>query len=525
MIRINEIRVEKDAGMAQVKKKAARILGLKPSEITDIRVLKRSVDARKKDSILEVYSVMAEVSREEMVLKNCKDRRVSRAIKEEYSFPSHGQSEAYNRPVVAGFGPAGIFAALLLSHEGYRPLVLDRGRSMEERTGDVNRFFESGVLDPDSNVQFGEGGAGTFSDGKLSTGIKDREGRKSFILDAFIRNGADPDIAVSMHPHIGTDRLRVIIPGLRREIEELGGEVVFGKKLEKLIIENGVIKGIIAGGEEIRCDDVFLCTGHSARDTFEMLSECKVALEAKPFAAGVRVSHKRRMIDEALGQESASYKLTYHCRDGRGVYSFCMCPGGYVIDASSEEGCLTVNGMSFSGRNGKNSNSAIVCTVGISDYSGFGEDALRGMRFQRELERRAYKACVEGPGLIPCQRYGDFRLDRTSTSFGEAEPECMGRYGMGNIRRILPEEICNDIIEAMPAFGKRIPGFDSDDALFSGLEARTSSPVRITRGEDMMSINVRGLYPAGEGAGYAGGIMSAAIDGMKAAEKYIKRYR
>ena len=525
MLKVNEIKVEKDSDICHVLKKAGRILGVRPEEIRDFKVLKKSVDARKKDNLLEVYSVLVSVDHEDRVLKRCRDKRVSVAEDKGYRYPEHGKEEAKHRPVVIGFGPAGIFAALVLAHEGYRPLVFDRGRSIEDRTEDVERFFETGVLDPDSNVQFGEGGAGTFSDGKLSTGIKDREGRKLFVLDAFIRNGADPEIAVSNHPHIGTDRLRKVIPGIREEIVKLGGSVSFGKKLEEFIIREGRIRGIRISGDIIECEDVFLCTGHSARDTYEMLLESGIRLEAKPVAVGVRAQHKREMIDKALGQESASYKLTYNCRDGRGVYSFCMCPGGYVINASSEEGHLTVNGMSYSGRDGENSNSAIVCTVGVEDYREFGVDALCGMRYLRELERKAYHSCSEGEGLIPCQRYGDFKDDFVSEEFGKVTPQCKGKYGMGNIRRILPEGICNDIIEAMPSFGKRIEGFDGEDTVFSGIEARTSSPVRVIRGEDMQSPEVTGLYPAGEGAGYAGGIMSAAIDGMKAAESYIKRYR
>ena len=525
MLKINEIKVEKDSDLSHVLKKAGRILGVRPEEIRDFKVLKKSVDARKKDNILEVYSVLVSVEHEDRVLSKCKDKRVSKAEETGYRYPEHGEEEAEHRPVVIGFGPAGIFTALVLAHEGYRPLVFDRGKSMEERAEDVERFFETGVLDPDSNVQFGEGGAGTFSDGKLSTGIKDREGRKQFVLETFIRHGADPEIAVSHHPHIGTDRLRKVIPGIRKEIEALGGSVSFGKKLEGFIIRDGRIRGIQVSGETVQCEDVFLCTGHSARDTYEMLFESGIELEAKPVAVGVRAQHKREMIDKALGQEGASYKLTYNCRDGRGVYSFCMCPGGYVINASSEEGHLTVNGMSYSGRDGENSNSAIVCTVGVEDYRGFGEDALCGMRYLRELERKAYLSSKEGEGFIPCQRYGDFKEDLLSEGFGKIRPQCKGRYGFGNIRRILPEKICNDIIEAMPSFGQKIEGFDDEDTVFSGIEARTSSPVRVIRGEDMQSPGIMGLYPVGEGAGYAGGIMSAAIDGMKAAEKYIKRYR
>ena len=518
MIQISDIRVPEGSDDRHIIKKAAHILGVRPDDIHDLKIVKRSKDARKRNNILDVYTVSVRAEDEEGLVSRVSDRSVSIRGEKAYSFPHHGERHAGHRPVVIGFGPAGIFTALLLAHEGYRPLVYERGKSIEEREYDVESFFRTGCLLPDSNVQFGEGGAGTFSDGKLSTGVKDRNGRKEFILETFVRHGADTAILTDSHPHIGTDRLREIIPSLRREIEALGGTIRFGAKLTGIEADTG-IKGIYINGDEyIPAGEVFLCLGHSARDTFRMLYDTGLTMESKAFAVGVRAEHKRRMIDEAMRQESAAYKLTYHCRDGRGVYSFCMCPGGYVVNASSETGHLTVNGMSYSLRNGRNSNAAIVCTITPEDYAAFGNDALAGVRFQKSLEKKAYEECG---GMIPYQRYGDFRAGRISEDFGEVQPACKGKYSSGNIRNVLPGYICDDIIEAMPSFGRRISGYDSEDTLFAGVEARTSSPVRILRGEDMQSLSIKGVYPVGEGAGYAGGIMSAALDGMKSAEAYI----
>lgn len=527
MIKVSGIRVPEGADTEHVRKKTAHMLRIKTEDMQDFRVLKRSVDARKKNEICDVYTVSFDAPDEKNTVRGCGLKNVSLIEETRYEYPISGVSMREHRPVVCGFGPAGIFASLLLSHAGCKPIIYERGCSMEKRASDVEEFFRTGLLNPESNVQFGEGGAGTFSDGKLNTGIKDREGRLRFVLETFVKCGADEDILTSSHPHIGTDRLRKIIPSIRYEIEKLGGEIRFESKVTGISVcdtekagKSMQLCGIrTEQGEDITCDSLFLCIGHSARDTFEMLHDTGVDMEVKPFAVGVRAEHERRMIDEAMRQEKASYRLTYHCRDGRGVYSFCMCPGGYVVNASSEEGHLTVNGMSYNARDGINSNAAIVCTVDPADFIEYGNDALSGMRFQRELERRAYEECG---GSIPYQTYDDFIKNRPSVSFGTVQPSCKGSFAMGNIRQILPDNICGDIIEAMPAFGKRITGYDRADTLFAGIEARTSSPVRILRDKDLQSINVMGLYPVGEGAGYAGGIMSAAIDGMKCAERYIR---
>ena len=521
MIKISNLRVPEGADIGHLRHKAAHLLRIGEDEMREFEVLKKSKDARKKNNIVDVYTIAVGTDNDERIVKRVNLSNVRIYEDEAYRFPKHGKIRSSERPVVIGFGPAGIFTALVLAHEGYRPVVYERGKSDDKRAEDANRFFETGVLDPDSNVQFGEGGAGTFSDGKLSSGIKDKEGRKRFILETFVKHGADENILIDQHPHIGTDKLQEIIPSIREEIISLGGEVHFGCLLDDLIVSDGRISGIVVsgrGGGIISCRSVFLCLGHSARDTFKMLYEKGVSMEPKAFAVGVRAEHKREMIDSALHQDKASYKLTYHCSDDRGVYSFCMCPGGYVVNASSERGQLTVNGMSYSARDGENSNSAIVCTISPEDYKGYGTDPLAGVRFQRALEKKAFEEC---DGAIPYQRFGDFKSGTASKDFGSVKPSCKGSYGMGNVRELLPDYVSDDIIEAMSGFGKKINGYDDPDILFAGIEVRTSSPVRILREDDMQSVNIRGMYPAGEGAGYAGGIMSAAIDGMKAAEAYI----
>lgn len=509
--------------MEHVIKKAAHLLNIRSEDIRDVKILKRSKDARNRNNVLDVYTLTLCTDNDKKTVRRCGRRNAVLYEEETYRYPARKASDSRQRPVIAGFGPSGIFAALILAHEGYAPVVYERGKCIEDRAEDVERFFETGVLDPDSNVQFGEGGAGTFSDGKLSTGVKDREGRKEFILNTFIRHGADEEILTEQHPHIGTDRLMEIISSIRREIESLGGEIHFNTALTGIDIEGGHLKGIRLSGDgkaSIPCQSLFLCLGHSARDTFGMLYEEGLRMEAKPFAAGVRAEHKRSMIDGALHQDKASYKLTYRCKDGRGVYSFCMCPGGYVVNASSEKGHLTVNGMSYSDRDGLNSNAAIVCTISPDDYACFGDDPLSGVRFQQELEKKAFEECK---GAIPYQRFSDFSENRMSVSFGAVKPACKGKYSFGNIRNILPSYITDDIIEAVPEFGKKIEGYDDGDMLLAGIEARTSSPVRMIRNkDDMQSVSIRGVYPVGEGAGYAGGIMSAAIDGIKAAEAYIQ---
>ncbi|MBQ9551111.1 MAG: FAD-dependent oxidoreductase, partial [Lachnospiraceae bacterium] len=418
----------------------------------------------------------------------------------------------------------------VLARAGLRPLVLERGQELSRRRDAVEKFRKTGLLDPESNVQFGEGGAGTFSDGKLNTGIRDKENRNRFVLDSFVKYGAPETILSDNKPHIGSDVLKSIVKNIRCDIIDHGGNVRFRSAFSGFETDkDGLLKGIyINDGEYMDCKRLILAIGHSARDTFEVLRNASLMMEPKSFAVGLRVQHLQADINRAMyGEEkgrvkrNADYKLTFRAPSGRGVYSFCMCPGGYVVNSSSERDMLCVNGMSYSGRDGINANSAIVVTVTPDDYADFGYGSfgvLSGMEFQRELERRAFS---EGKGLIPCQRLEDFRKNRLSNGFGSIKPQCKGGYSPGNLKNILPDIISSDIISAFASFGQRIGGFDSPDSLLSGVESRTSSPVRILRNENFIS-SVPGIFPAGEGAGYAGGIMSAAIDGLKCAEALLK---
>ncbi len=521
MIRVNQIKTEKGAGLSDVKRKAAGKLRISVNDIREIRILKHSVDARKKDRILDIYSVAVVTDlpegKEEKVIRRAASKDVLKYEPQVYHFPK-ASGERTLRPVIAGYGPAGIFTAYLLAMHGYAPLVIERGYEIEKRDMAVQRFFETGVLDPRSNVQFGEGGAGTFSDGKLNTLVKDEHGRSRFVLETFVRFGAPESILYDAKPHLGTDLLLKIIPAIRKETIRLGGEIRFEAELTDILIRDGALTGIEIGHtESLKTSALFLCLGHSARDTVRMLHRRNLVMEAKPFAAGVRAEHRREMIDAALHLEKASYKVTHRCRDGRGVYSFCMCPGGYVVNSSSEPGRLTVNGMSYSGRSGENSNAAVVVTVTPGDFGGDPSDPLRGILFQQALEEKAVGLCG---GRIPYQRYGDFKRGEMTEAFGAVRPMCKGAWAFGNLREIFPDHLAEDIIEGIEAFEKQIPGYASEDTLISGVEARTSSPVRILRDDSLQAQGIRGIYPAGEGAGYAGGIMSAAMDGMKAAEAY-----
>ena len=444
-----------------------------------------------------------------------------------YRCPECGGEQLDHPPVVVGAGPAGLFCGLLLARKGYRPILLERGQDVDARTREVAAFWEGGTLNPSSNVQFGEGGAGTFSDGKLNTLVKDASGRNREVLRLLVEFGADPSILYLNKPHIGTDVLSQVVKAIRAEILRLGGQVRFMSQVTDVELEEGRLRALMVdGSKRLKAEAAVLAIGHSARDTFEMLCSRGIPMEAKAFAVGLRIQHPQSMINRSqYGQDeveelgAADYKVTWKAASGRGVYSFCMCPGGYVVDASSEPGRLAVNGMSYHGRAGENANSALIVTVTPEDFPD--RTALGGMHFQRQLEERAYAL---GGGKIPVQLYGDFRENRAGAeNFGQVKPQFKGGYAFANLRELWPEELSKALIEGVEAFEGMIRGFSRPDAILAGIESRTSSPVRIPRDEGLES-PVRGIYPCGEGAGYAGGITSAAMDGLKTAEEIIRRF-
>lgn len=515
--------------MSVIKKYIEKKLKIKADDIRNIEILKKSVDARKKEQLSFVYQLDIECDNEKKIVSRYKKNDVS--LKEKKTIISKINDnippENKGQTVIAGFGPAGIFAAYELAKSGYKPIVIERGLDVENRKKTVEKFWNTGELDTECNVSFGEGGAGTFSDGKLNTMVKDRFGYNRKVLETFVRFGAPKEILYLQKPHIGTDKLADVVKNMRLEIERLGGEVRFGVRLDSIntekenetqkIVSVNVTDRESSQKQEIKCEKLILAIGHSARDTFISLHESDVEMQQKSFAIGVRVEHLQEMIgrnqygDMYKILPTADYKLTHQTKDGRGVYSFCMCPGGYVVNASSQKGMLAVNGMSNYLRDSKNANSAMVVTVGPGDYES--DDVLAGMRFQQKWEKKAYEAAG---GKIPVQLFGDFKKDRVSSEFGEVIPETKGEYAFANVRKIIPESVASSIEEGIMAFEKKIKGYSRDDTLLLGIESRTSSPVKILRDESMQS-NIRGIYPCGEGAGYAGGITSAAMDGIKIA--------
>ena len=539
MLRVNQVKIKTEHTEEQLRKKAAELLHITPQDILDMKIVRQSIDARRQPEIFYSYSLDVKVKNEDRILHRFRGRenQVSAQQPFFYNFPKPGKKLLEHPPVIVGMGPAGLFCGYFLALHGYRPILLERGKCVEERQRDVEDFWKTGRLNTESNVQFGEGGAGTFSDGKLNTLVKDRDGRNGAVLETLVKFGAKKSICYEAKPHIGTDVLREIVRNLRNEIVRLGGEVRFQSLVTDIEVRDGRAAGVVINGEErLACRQLVLAIGHSARDTFSMLYEKGVTMEAKAFAVGLRVEHPQSMINERqYGTENpgslgaAPYKVTAKSRNGRGVYSFCMCPGGYVVNASSEEGRTAVNGMSYSGRDGVNANSAVIVTVTPED---FGSDhPLAGVAFQRRLEEKAFEL---GQGRIPVQRYGEFR-ERVTGKAGTrqpkaqpcntpqegenpVEPQCRGEYVWADLSSLLPKECNEAFIDGMESFGRQIRGFDRPDAVLLGVESRTSSPVRIRRDETMQS-EIRGLYPCGEGAGYAGGITSAAMDGLRVAEQ------
>ncbi len=492
--------------------------GLRRSQARELRVARRSVDARKKDRIRIVYTVAIQVE-EGTPVRLGKDVRIQ-APQSLDVLP--GTRPMKNRPVIAGFGPAGMFCGLLLARKGYRPVILERGPAMARRVAAVDAFFRGGPLDENGNIQFGEGGAGTFSDGKLTTRIGDPRCR--YVLEEFVRLGAPEELLWEQKPHVGTDRLRQVVVGLRQEIEKLGGEVRFGARLEGIALENGAVAGVTAGGVPIPAENLVLAVGHSARDTFAMLRELGLEMTAKPFSVGVRVEHLQGEIDKGLYGRWAGhpllpkgeYQLSHRDREGRAVYTFCMCPGGVVVPAASVEGTVVTNGMSYYSRDGVNANAALVASV---DSRDFGDDPMEALTWQEGLEKAAWR--LTGSYRAPAQTAGEFLAGRPGFAAGRVAPSYAIGVEGASFDTLFPPRVAAQLRLGLRVFGRRLPGFDAPDSFLTGPETRTSSPVRVARGEDLQATRARGLWPCGEGAGYAGGIVSAAVDGLRVAEKII----
>ena len=548
MLRINQVKLAVSKAVeheeAALESKLRSILHIRQNERIMFEILKKSIDAREKPQLYFVYSVAVSLSSvlEAQIMKKNRNANIQKYEKQEYQLRNPGDIQMKHAPIVVGAGPAGLFCAYLLAQKGYCPIILERGENVDKRVKTVDKFWRDNSLSKESNVQFGEGGAGTFSDGKLNTLVKDPEGRNQYVLNTFVKFGADKKCAFVAKPHVGTDVLRDVVRAMRKEIINLGGQFVFECKMTDLVIEKNTVKAVVvdnygeeksvingtalqAGRNVLNAEQVVLAIGHSARDTFERLFELGIPMEQKDFAVGLRMEHRQDWINECQygiksveGLGAADYKVTNKASNGRNVYSFCMCPGGYVVNASSEEGRLAVNGMSYADRASSNANAAIIVSVKKDDF--ISDHPLEGMYFQRRLEEKAYEL---GKGSIPIQRFDDFKEGKVTKAFGEVTPCTRGMTEFADLRELLPEEFNEAMIESIEKFGYTMKGFSNEDALLSGVESRTSSPLRILRDESGQS-NVKGLYPCGEGAGYAGGITSAAMDGMKIAEKIIEKY-
>ena len=527
MIRLRQINVNVlEDSKEKLIEKCSKKLRINSKEIKDIEIVKKSIDARKKPDLFYSYEVNIVVNAEEKIISKLISNDIFIVNEKKYEFKITGEKKLFKRPIIVGSGPAGLYCAYMLAQNGYKPIIIERGKDVDSRILDVKKFWETGVLDKNSNVQFGEGGAGTFSDGKLNTLVKDNNNRQKKVLEIFVESGAPSEILYENKPHIGTDILTSVVKNIRKKIISMGGEFRFDTCLTNINFENGFVKSIIVNNsEEIETDVLVLAIGHSARDTFKMLYDLKLNMKSKPFAVGIRIEHPQKLINKSqYGVEkhailpNASYKLTHKALNGRGVYTFCMCPGGYVVNSSSEENMLAINGMSNYKRDTENANSAVIVTISPND---FGDNVMSGVEFQRNLEKKTYSLCN---GKIPVQLYGDFKANQISTKFGTIKPIFKGNYEFGNIRTIFPNYINDALIDGIEAFSKKIKNFNCDDAIIAGVESRTSSPIRIQRDEFGES-NIKGIYPIGEGAGYAGGITSAAIDGIIAAENIAKVYK
>jgi Uncharacterized FAD-dependent dehydrogenases len=526
MIRVTQVKLTIKHTQEALLKKLLTLLHIKEEDVLSYTIRRQSIDARKKPALFFVYTIDVEVKEERKLLKrHQKNANISKISLVPYVFPSSGERKLSHRPVVVGSGPAGLFCTYMLAKAGYKPLLIERGASVKERIKDVETFWETGELLPNSNVQFGEGGAGTFSDGKLNTVVKDSSGRNTEVLELFVKFGAPAEILYVNKPHIGTDLLCKIIHRIRTAIIKYGGEVRFHTQLTNISCNNQTLESIEVNHEEtIKTEALILALGHSARDTFEMLYNVGLEMQAKSFALGVRIEHPQSLINQAqYGMEApelpaADYKLTAQLANGRSVYTFCMCPGGYVLNASSEDKKLAINGMSYHARDGENANSAVVVNVTPKDYKS--NHPLAGLAFQRSLEEKAFRL---GNGCIPIQRFEDYCKGVKTTKEMTILSNTKGKAVYANIRDIFPQELQEALEEGIYAFDKKLRGFASKDAILSAVESRTSSPIRIPRKDSFLS-SITGVYPCGEGAGYAGGITSAAIDGLKVAEAIASTY-
>ncbi|ERI95299.1 pyridine nucleotide-disulfide oxidoreductase family protein [Clostridiales bacterium oral taxon 876 str. F0540] len=525
-IRINNIILDIEEDVEVLKDKAAKKMKISAKDIKNFKILRESIDARKKEAIKFNYTLEVFTDNEEKLVTRLNDKDIKLEENQYTDKISLGSKKMEHRPIIVGMGPAGMFAGLLMARKGYKPIIIERGQKVEERTEAINRFWSTGNLNTESNVQFGEGGAGTFSDGKLTTRIKDN--RCDYVLESFVKAGAPAEILYSGKPHVGTDILKIVVKNIREEIIALGGEVKFNSRLEDLIIKNNILQAVIVNGQEIACDNLILAIGHSSRDTYEMLYKKEISLIQKPFAIGVRIEHMQSLIDESqYGKfaghkrlKAADYRLSHSCdKLNRSVYSFCMCPGGEVVAAASENNRLVTNGMSYYKRDKENANSALVVTVRPEDFGG--ENPLMGMEFQRHYEALAY-SLGGGNYIAPVQLVGDFLKDKVSVNLGNVKPSYTPGYEFRDLRQCLPSYVSEALKEGIINFDRKIKGYASQDAVLTGIETRTSAPVRIERNENFQSTALIGLFPAGEGAGYAGGIVSAAVDGLKAAETIMK---